>query len=319
MQMVDNARVVVYLMTGFLESGKTTLIQTTLRDEGFNEGEKTLLLVFEEGIEEYDSKFLKETNTDVEYFDDLSQLNTDILRELDNKYTPDRVMVEFNGTWNIDDFLDIEMPLDWIVVQILSTIDASTFTNYINNMRTFMFNVINPADVIVFNRCDEDTKKAYLRTNVKSINKGAQIIYEMKDGTISPMTDEEMPFDLRADVIEINDDDYGLWYMDALDNARKYDGKTVVIQGRVMRRMEDPDDIYVIGRKAMVCCAEDTQLIGYMVKSKHAEQMVDGDWLQLKAKMHVVYDEEYRGEVPMLEEISYKRIPPLKEELVYFS
>ena len=186
-------------------------------------------------------------------------------------------------------------------------------------MRTFMFNVINPADVIVFNRCDEDTKKAYLRTNVKSINKGAQIIYEMKDGTISPMTDEEMPFDLRADVIEINDDDYGLWYMDALDNARKYDGKTVVIQGRVMRRMEDPDDIYVIGRKAMVCCAEDTQLIGYMVKSKHAEQMVDGDWLQLKAKMHVVYDEEYRGEVPMLEEISYKRIPPLKEELVYFS
>ena len=309
----------VYIFCGFLESGKTTLIQTTLRDEGFNEGEKTLLLVFEEGIEEYDSKFLKETNTDVEYFDDLSQLNTDILRELDNKYTPDRVMVEFNGTWNIDDFLDIEMPLDWIVVQILSTIDASTFTNYINNMRTFMFNVINPADVIVFNRCDEDTKKAYLRTNVKSINKGAQIIYEMKDGTISPMTDEEMPFDLRADVIEINDDDYGLWYMDALDNARKYDGKTVVIQGRVMRRREDPDDIYVIGRKAMVCCAEDTQLIGYMVKSKHAEQMVDGDWLQLKAKMHVVYDEEYRGEVPMLEEISYKRIPPLKEELVYFS
>ena len=309
----------VYIFCGFLESGKTTLIQTTLKDEGFNEGEKTLLLVFEEGIEEYDSKFLKETNTNVEYFDDLSQLNTDILRELDNKYTPDRVMVEFNGTWNIDDFLDIEMPLDWIVVQILSTIDASTFTNYINNMRTFMFNVINPADVIVFNRCDEDTKKAYLRTNVKSINKGAQIIYEMKDGTISPMTDEEMPFDLRADVIEINDDDYGLWYMDALDNARKYDGKTVVIQGRVMRRMEDPDDIYVIGRKAMVCCAEDTQLIGYMVKSKHAEQMVDGDWLQLKAKMHVVYDEEYRGEVPMLEEISYKRIPPLKEELVYFS
>ncbi|WP_273400102.1 GTP-binding protein [Traorella massiliensis] len=308
----------VYIFCGFLESGKTTLIQTTLRDEGFNEGEKTLLLVFEEGIEEYDPKFLKETNTNVEYFDDLSQLNTDILRELDNKYTPDRVMVEFNGTWNIDDFLDIEMPLDWIVVQILSTIDASTFTNYINNMRTFMFNVINPADVIVFNRCDEDTKKAYLRTNVKSINKGAQIIYEMKDGTISPMTDEEMPFDLRADVIEINDD-YGLWYMDALDNARKYDGKTVVIQGRVMRRMEDPDDIYVIGRKAMVCCAEDTQLIGYMVKSKHAEQMVDGDWLQLKAKMHVVYDEEYRGEVPMLEEISYKRIPPLKEELVYFS
>lgn len=309
----------VYLFCGFLESGKSTLIKTTLLDPGFNEGEKTLLLVFEEGIEEYDPQFLKDTKTDVEYFDSLNELNIDILRELDQKYTPDRVMVEFNGTWNIDDFLDIEMPLDWLIVQILSTIDASTFTSYINNMRTFMFNVINPADVIVFNRCDEDTKKSYLRTNVKSINKGAQIIYELKDGTISPMSDDEMPFDLSADKMEISDDDYGLWYMDALDNARKYDGKIVTINAKVMRRDEDPEDIYVIGRNAMVCCADDIQIIGFMVKSNNAEQMIDGDWLHLTAKMHVVYDEEYQGEVPMLEEISYQRIPALVDELVYFS
>lgn len=309
----------VYLFCGFLESGKSTLIKTTLQDEGFNEGEKTLLLVFEEGIEEYEPKFLQETRTEVEYFDDLSQLNIDILRELDKKHTPDRVMIEFNGTWNIDDFLDIELPLDWLVVQILSTIDASTFTNYINNMRTFMFNVINPADVVVFNRCDENTKKSYLRTNVKSINKGAQIIYELVDGTISPMSDDEMPFDLSADHIVISDDDYGLWYMDALDNANKYKNKIVTIKAKVMRRNEDPDDIYIIGRNAMVCCAEDIQLIGYMVKSENAESMVDGDWLELTARMRVVYDEEYQGDVPMLEELSYKRIPPIEEELVYFS
>ena len=309
----------VYMFCGFLESGKTTLIQTTLKDEGFNEGEKTLLLVFEEGIEEYEKQFLLETNTVVEYFDDLSELNIDILRELDRQHMPDRVLIEFNGTWNIDDFIDLGLPTDWIIVQILSTIDASTFTNYINNMRTFMFNVINPADVIVFNRCEEDTSKTYLRTNVKSINKGAQIIYELTDGTISPMTDEELPFDINAPIIQISDDDYGLWYMDCLDNPRKYDGKIVNIQAKVMRRDEDPDDIYIIGRNAMVCCADDIQLIGYMVKSENGELMVDGDWLSLTAKIHVVYDEEYRGEVPMLEEVEYKRIPPLKEELVYFS
>lgn len=309
----------VYIFCGFLESGKSTLIKTTLEDEGFNEGEKTLLMVFEEGIEEYEASFLEKTNTSIEYFSDLNELNLDILRELDKKYTPDRVMIEFNGTWNIDDFLDKELPLDWLIVQILSTIDASTFTNYINNMRTFMSNIINPADVIVFNRCDETTKKSYLRTNVKSINKGAQIIYELTDGTISPMGDDEMPFDLSADELIIGDDDYGLWYMDALDNARKYDGKTITIHAKVMRRNEDPEDIYVIGRNAMVCCADDIQLIGFMVKSENAELMVDGDWLELTAKMHVVYDEEYRGEVPMLEELSYKRIKPLVEELVYFS
>lgn len=309
----------VYMFCGFLESGKTTLIQTTLKDEGFNEGEKTLLLVFEQGIEEYEKQFLLETNTVVEYFDDLSEINIDILRELDRQHMPDRVLIEFNGTWNIDDFIDLGLPTDWIIVQILSTIDASTFTNYINNMRTFMFNVINPADVIVFNRCEEDTSKTYLRTNVKSINKGAQIIYELTDGTISPMTDEELPFDLNAPIIQISDDDYGLWYMDCLDNPRKYDGKVVNIQAKVMRRDEDPDDIYIIGRNAMVCCADDIQLIGYMVKSENGELMVDGDWLSLTAKIHVVYDEEYRGEVPMLEEVEYKRIPPLTEELVYFS
>ena len=309
----------VYIFLGFLESGKTTLIHETLNDEGFNEGEKTLLLVCEDGIEEYKPSFLQKTNTVVEYIDDLSQINEDILKEFDRMYEPDRIMIEYNGTWNIDDLLDIKMPLDWVVVQILSVIDNSTFTNYINNMRSFMFNVINPADVVVFNRCKPGTSKTYLRTNVKSINKGAQIIYELEDGTISPMTDEELPFDIHADIIEVTDDDYGLWYMDALDNPRKYNGKTVCIQGKVMRRDEDPDDIYVIGRNAMVCCADDIQIIGYMVKTENGDVMVDGDWLRLTAKMHVVYDEEYQGEVPMLEEVEYKRIPPLTEELVYFS
>ena len=44
----------MYVFTGFLESGKTKFIQETLEDERFNAGEKTLLLVFEEGEEEYD-------------------------------------------------------------------------------------------------------------------------------------------------------------------------------------------------------------------------------------------------------------------------
>lgn len=44
----------MYVFTGFLESGKTKFIQETLEDERFNTGERTLLLVFEEGEEEYD-------------------------------------------------------------------------------------------------------------------------------------------------------------------------------------------------------------------------------------------------------------------------
>lgn len=309
----------VYVFLGFLESGKTTLIKTTLQDDGFNEGEHTLLFVCESGLEEYDSKLLKETHTDLVVVNDFSEITADFLRECDKKYHPQRVMFEYNGTWDIDDLLSIQTPIDWIYVQMLTTIDASTFVSYINNMRTFMFNAIKPADVVVINRCSDDMKKSYLRSNVKSINKGAQIIYEMEDGTINSMTDDEMPFDLNADIIEISDDDYGLWYMDALDNPQKYEGKTVRYKGKVMHQAGIPDNAFAFGREAMVCCSEDTQLIGLFVQSKNAEAMIQDDWIILTAYVSCVYDKEYHGEVPFLTELEYKRVPPIENDMVYFS
>ena len=52
----------VYLITGFLESGKTTFLQGVLGDPDFSQGERTLLIVCEEGIEEYDKKILSSAN-----------------------------------------------------------------------------------------------------------------------------------------------------------------------------------------------------------------------------------------------------------------
>ena len=52
----------VYMFLGFLESGKTTFASETLIERGFTEGEPTLLLVFEEGIEEYDVDYLEKQN-----------------------------------------------------------------------------------------------------------------------------------------------------------------------------------------------------------------------------------------------------------------
>ncbi len=309
----------VYLFTGFLESGKTTLIDNTLLDEGFNDGEKTLLIVCEEGIEEYDPSMLKETNTEVVTIDNEAILGSDFFVECDRRYAPDRVMIEFNGTWSLNRFLEIEMPLDWLLVQILTTIDASTFMNYMNNMRSLMYEQIFASDVVIFNRCEPEMKKSFLRSNIKAINKTAQLIYEMSDGTINDLQEDELPFDVSSSFIDLADDDYGLWYMDTLENPAKYRGKTIRFKGKVMRRLQDGDDIYVIGRMAMVCCADDMQLIGLMVKSDHAEQMVDGDWLILTAQIEVIYDEEYGGNVPFLIEETYERCKPMENEIVSFS
>lgn len=309
----------VYLFTGFLESGKTTLIKNTLLDEGFNDGEKTLLIRCEEGVEEYEEKMLKDTHTILVNVESASNLCADLLVEFDRRYEPDRVMIEYNGMWSVNDLLDMEMPLDWLLVQILTTIDATTFTTYMSNMRSIMYDQIFASEVVIFNRCEPEMKKSFLRSNIKAINKSAQLIYEMSDGSINDLKDDELPFDVNASFIDLEDDDYGLWYMDALENPGKYRGKTIRFKGKVMRRPSDDEDIYVIGRLAMVCCADDMQLIGLMVKSNHAQQMVDGDWLILTASVEVVYDDEYGGNVPFLIEDSYERCRPMKDEIVSFS
>lgn len=309
----------VYLFTGFLESGKTTLICNTLLDEGFNDGEKTLLICCEEGVEAYEAKMLESTYTNIVWVDREEDLTADLLVEFDRLYEPDRVMIEFNGMWSVNHFLEMEMPLDWLLVQILTTIDAKTFTAYMNNMRSIMFDQLFASEVVIFNRCEPEMKKSFLRSNIKAINKSAQLIYEMVDGSINSLQDDELPFDVTASFIDLADDDYGLWYMDALENPAKYQGKTIRFKGKVMRRPQDDETIYVIGRLAMVCCAEDMQLIGLMVKSEHAEQMVDGDWLILKAQIEVIYDDEYGGNVPFLIEESYERCRPMQDEIVSFS
>lgn len=309
----------VYLFTGFLESGKTTLITNTLLDEGFNDGEKTLLIRCEEGVEEYDEKMLEETHTVLVNVESALDLSAELFVEYDRRYEPDRVMIEYNGMWSVNDLLNMEMPLDWLLVQILTTIDAGTLPTYMSNMRSLMYDQIFASEVVIFNRCEPEMKKSFLRSNIKAINKSAQLIYEMSDGSINNLKDDELPFDVKADFIDLEDDDYGLWYMDALENPGKYRGKRIRFKGKVMRRPSDDEDIYVIGRLAMVCCAEDMQLIGLMVKSNHAEQMVDGDWLNLTAKIEVVYDDEYGGNVPFLIEDSYERCRPMKDEIVSFS
>ena len=310
----------VYLFTGFLESGKTTLIKETLLDTGFNTGERTLLLACEEGMEDYDDDFLTKTNTALVTVDNEAAMSYEFLKKCDSLIEPDRVMIEFNGTWNLNSFMDVEYPFDWLLVQILSTVDASTFEVYLNNMRSLIYDQLLHSETIIFNRCDETTKKLYLRNNIKAINKGAQLIYETRDGQIVELGDDEMPFDLHADVIRIADGDYGLWYMDPLEHPRKYEGKSVELKGKVIATHVDGiPNAFVFGRYAMVCCADDTSLIGLLCHYEHASNLIPKDWVSITAQIAVEFDEEYQGDVPVLYVKQLTEVLPLDDELVYFN
>ncbi len=309
----------VYLFTGFLDSGKTTLIKETMDDPQFMEGvQRSLILCFEQGETEYDEKFLDSHNAFVEYFDSPDQLTKERMRELDTIYHPSFVFIEYNGSIPITDTLLSEMPDFWPLVQILTTVDATTFESYINNMRSMMFEQLRYSDTVIINRCTPDTNGRMLRGNIKAINRRAQIYYEGNFGEPVELKSGTLPFDLNAPVIDIKDDDYGLWYMDCMEDPAKYDGKTVILRGMYAENIPGYHQSFVLGRRAMVCCNADTSLCGVTVTGVKIEEMNLGDGVEVEGTFKLV-NMENGGETVVL---YAKRIQHYKEPAdpyVYFS
>lgn len=315
------AEIPVYFFTGFMDSGKTTLIQETLFENGFAEDDDRILIIAcEDGDIEYDTEKLKTINASVEMVESEADFNTEHLQEIADEYRPDAVFIEYNGTWGVGDVYEMELPRNWVIVQSLATVDATTFEMYMANMRPMMMEQFFRAEVVIINRCDDDTPKSKFRGNIKAVNRPAQIVYERADGTIDDR-EEELPFDINADVIEISDADYALWFMDCMENPKKYDGKTVHFLGLVY----NPKDgklkrgVIVPGRFAMTCCIEDITFLGMMCKTGMENTPEHRSWIDLTARIKVEFAKEYKGRGPILYPIELKPAEKPEDELVYFS
>ena len=254
----------VYLVNGFLESGKTLFIDDALKSEDFADGDKTLLIACEEGMEEYDEKQLAPLNVAIEYIEDESELNKDNLKKLCDKHKPMRIFIEFNGMWNMKNFLENEQPSFFVMAQVITLVDASTFDMHManNDMKSIMMEKFKLSDMVIFNRCVKDTNRAGYRRSVKVVNGRTQVYFESSDGS-SNEVEEILPFDLSKDVVEVADEDFGIWYVDAMDNPDKYKGKTMKMKAVVYRPKSLFKDNFVPGRFAMTCCADDIRFIGY--------------------------------------------------------
>ncbi len=311
----------VYLFTGFMDSGKTSLIKSTLLGGEFNEeGRKTLLIVCEDGDEEYDEKELAAVNTQVVYLQDKSELCDEKIKELNLRYLPEQVFIEYNGTWEMSLILDLNVPEGWIVVQTLTTVDATTFEMYLNNMKAMMLEQFFMSDVVIFNRCDDDTPKSKFRRIVKAKNRKTQLAYERKDGTMDDGGDNELPYDMSSDELEITDADYGIWFLDCMDNPKNYIGKKVSFLALVYRpKGKFKDNIFVPGRFAMTCCVEDIQFIGMKCVYDKAYTLQHRGWINITAEIKYEFSFEYKGKGPVLHTISVTPAQKPDDELVYFS
>lgn len=311
-------KIPVFVIHGFLEGGKTRFALETLADEYFSGGERNLVLACEEGIEEYDEEALKDANATLVMLEDKSEFNETFLEECQKKYKPTQIVLEYNCMWGMDFLRDMYMPKGWFVAQVITVVDASTFDVYLKNMKSIFMEMAKDSDLIIFNRSSEKTPAATYKRNMRAVNPKAQVVFEKEDGTALEF-EEELPFDVEADVIEVADVDYGIWYIDAMDHPERYDGKTIRFKAMVYTGKRLPEGYFVPGRMAMTCCADDTAFIGFLCKSSYVDRLKSRQWVTITAKAHMEKREEYNGEDGLvLQSRNIKKAEKPEEELVYF-
>ena len=308
----------VYLITGFLEGGKTHFIRETLQDPNFTEQEHTLLLICEEGEEEYDADFCRRTGCAVQVVEDLSEFTTENLRKWDDQYKPDRVIIEYNGMWQLSELNNVRLPRGWVSFQTIAICDSTTFTLYQNNMRALMSDKFQMAELVLFNRCTPEIDKNQMARSVRLVNRRCALGFERPDGTEDTSFVETSPFDLDADLIEISDQDFGLWYTEAMDEPKKYRGKTVRFLAQVCIDPKFPKNSFALGRHAMVCCAEDIAFLAMICKAERQPIPPHESWVMLTAQVKVELNPLYGDRGPVLYAQSIEKAQPPKERLLYF-
>lgn len=306
----------VYIINGFLESGKTEFITYTIAQPYFRIKGKTLLIVCEEGEKEYEPALLAQVNAVVEVVEEEEEFTASRLVEFEKKHKPDRIIIEWNGMWN---FKNMKLPWHWRVDQQITTIDASTFNMYFTNMRSLLAEMIRKSEMIIFNRCDGITELNVYKRNIKAVNANADVIFEDKDGEITEIFEEDLPYDLNQDIIDLDDQGYGIWFMDSMDHLERYEGKTLRFKAMVLLPDKIPAGYFVPGRMAMTCCADDMSFLGYACKYDKASELKQKEWLLVTAVVHKEYWADYKGEGPVLHAVSIEKIKAPKNEVLSFS
>lgn len=298
--MIEDDIMPVFLINGFLEAGKTEFLKFTMDQDYFQVEGKTLLIVCEEGDTDYEKEMLERTKTAVVYIDDFSQLTPEKMTELELLYNPERVVMEWNGMWNQD---DLKLPDDWTVYQQITLIDGSTFDLYLKNMKPLLGAMLRNTELVIMNRCDgipEETLGNYRRT-IKAMGRKADIVFETAEGEVEPeITEEDLPYDMKQDVIVIPPEYYGVWYIDCMDKPERYVGRTVEFTGMVMKAPSFPKNYFVPGRMVMTCCEADITFLGFICKAREARNLENGNWVKVRAKVAHEYWPDYEGEGPVL-------------------
>ena len=301
----------IFLFNGFLDSGKTKLAKEILEsDETYHYG-RTLVILTEEGLEEFDPTFNHMYGLNVVSCLDEEELTEQYVNDLVKKYKPKQIFMEINAFFNIE---NLPIPKNGKIYQQVTTIDASKFGVYLTNMRQIINQMVSYSTIIIFNRCDGVKELASFRRSIRAFNQNAQIGFEYFDGKVRTQLDEDLPYDINSDKIVLKDEDYPIWYLDIFDNYEKYKDKEITFRAYIRDVTEDS---LVIGRRIMTCCEADIAFYGYEVIS---DQMIkNNSFVEVTGKPIMRYSKIAQEEVMMIEASSIKLLPPEIEKYLVFN
>ena len=308
----------VYVFTGFLDSGKTKFIQETLEDPRFNAGERTLLLIFEEGEEEYDISAYPHQNVYLEVLDQQTVTQKE-LKALAKKYKAQRVVAELNGMQLVGDIYS-RFPEDWVVAQEVMFADATTIMSYNANMRNLVMDKLVGGQMVVFNRLKPGEDTMHLHKLVRAANRKMDFLYDYLDGTTAfDEIEDPLPFDINAPVITVKDEDYALWYRDVTEEPQKYAGKTVSFKGQVALLRREKEGMFAPGRFVMTCCVDDIQFCGVPCRYPQAKSLTPRGWVNVKATISAENHPLYQGDLgPVLTAIEVTPADPADPDVATF-
>lgn len=315
--MFGQAPIPVFVVTGFLDSGKTTLVKETLMEQEWIEPGLTLLIRCEEGEEEYEKAYLDKKQIAILDIEEPEQLNADFFKNCEKNYHPAQVVIEYNGMWKLEDLLRIKYPRNWQLQGVYSTVNGATLEMYLQNMRNVLMEQLTESELIVVNRCQDGADRSGFRRALKVQNPMAQLIFENTDGQIIEPSAEDLPYDVKADRIVIGDMDFGVWYVDAFDHPDLYQHKEVEFKAQIFRPKKMKEDMFVPVRKIMTCCANDVRFYGYPCKLNKELELELKSWALIRAKMEFEYIPETGQEQPVLYLIDMKPAEAPEEEVVY--
>lgn len=288
-------KIPIFLFQGFLEAGKTSFIEYMLAKPVFSDGQNTLLILCEEGIESYDEERLNENHISWVNVEQESDLTEGYLQTLSNKYNPQRVMIEYNGMWKAEKLLELHYPKNWSLYEIMTLVNGETFNLYMNNMRGMMIEHFKHSDLVILNRVSEEMNLSSLRGIVKAVNSSAQLFVCTKDFKLDPIN-EILPYEIEANPIEILEANYGIWYMDMWEHPERYHNKRVKVSGLFFQTPNDPKDCFNFGRFAMPCCEDDISMMGVYCHNIGKPRFRNGQSITLEAIIHYEKAEVYHGE-----------------------